>query len=163
MIIDAHVYCFPPLDALAGHRSVREHLDVAQWGHARHQQPAFRVRDRAPASSEETMLDPNGKAPWFLADVDFRVDHTHHRVDLDEGRRRLHEALLPPNLDDTGLHAANCIAEMDYAGVDVALMHVELMLGRTSPTWPTASGATPIGSDRWRRSTNGGSGRIPTA
>ncbi len=130
MIIDAHVYCFPALDALAGHPSVPEHLRVAQWGHAGHQQPAFRVRDRAPASSETTMLDPNGEPPWFLADVNFRVDHVHHRVVWTKDGEDFTKHYLPPNLHDTAFDAASCIAEMDYAGVDVALMHVELMLGR---------------------------------
>ncbi len=129
MIIDSHVYCFPPLDALAGHKSVPEHLRVTQAGHARHQQPAFRVRDRAPASSK-ALLDPNGDPPWFLSRVNFRVDHVHHRVVWTVDGEDYTKHYLPPNLHDTAFDAASCIAEMDYAGVDAALMHVELMLGR---------------------------------
>lgn len=129
MIIDSHVYCFPPLDTLAGHRSVADHLKVAQWGHARHHQPAFRVRDRAPGSSE-ALIDKAGEPPWFMSDVNFRVDHAHHRVVWTVGGEDFTKHYLPPNLHDTAFHAPSCIAEMDYAGVDAALMHVELMLGR---------------------------------
>jgi predicted TIM-barrel fold metal-dependent hydrolase len=130
MIIDAHVYCFPPLDSLAGHRSVAEHLKVAQWGHARHHQPTIRLRDRAVGPWSAALLNPAGEPPWCLSDVNFRVDHAHHRVVWTVDGEDYTKHYLPPNLHDTAFDAASCIAEMDYAGVDAALMHVELMLGR---------------------------------
>lgn len=129
MIIDSHVYCFPPLDSLAGHRSVADHLAFAQWGHSRHQQPAFRIRDRSTPVSEG-LLDPAAPAPWHLADVDFRVDHDRHRVAWTVEGEDYTKHYLPPNLHDTEFDADSCIAEMDYAGVDMALMHTEKMLGR---------------------------------
>ena len=130
MIIDSHVYCFPPLDTLAGHRSIADHLKVVQWGHARHHQPTIRLRDRALGTRSEALIAPRGDPPWFLADANFRVDHTHHRVVWTVDGEDYTKHYLPPNLHDTAFDAASCIAEMDYAGVDAALMHVELMLGR---------------------------------
>ncbi len=58
MIVDAHVYCFEPLDSPAGHPSSVDHLKWLQASHARHHQPAWRVRDREPGSSRP--LDPEG-------------------------------------------------------------------------------------------------------
>lgn len=133
MIIDSHIYCFPALDSLAGHRSVPEHLRAVQWGHSRHQQPAIRLRDRTAVAPETLLVDPNGQPPWYLADVGFRIDHTHHRVQYTVDGEAYTQHYLPPNLHDTAFDAASAIAEMDYAGVDMALMHTELMLGRDVP------------------------------
>jgi hypothetical protein len=119
VIIDSHVYCFPPSDALAGHRSVAEHLKVAQAGHARHHPTAFLVRDRPPGSSH-ALIDPNGDPPWFASHVNFRVDHVRHRVVWTIDGEDYKKHYLPPNLHDTAFDAASCIAEMDYAGVDAA-------------------------------------------
>ena len=130
MIIDSHAYCFPPLDSRAGHASAAEHLKVAQVGHARHHQPTIRLRDRALGAWSEALIDPAGDPPWFVSNVDFRADHTHHRVVWTIDGEDYTKHYLPPNLHDTAFEPGSCIAEMDYAGVDAALMHVELMLGR---------------------------------
>ena len=59
MIVDSHVYCFEPLDTPAGHASTEEHLRWLQISHAGHHQPALRIRDREPGSSQ--VLNPAGK------------------------------------------------------------------------------------------------------
>src|SRR5262245_20030520 len=59
MILDSHVYCFPPIDTPAGHKTAREHMAWVQWANAGHHQPAWRVRDRAPASAKS--LAPTGR------------------------------------------------------------------------------------------------------
>ena len=78
MIIDSHAYCFEPGDSLPGYSSVAEHLAWVQMGQAGHYQPAFRLRDRKPGSSD--VLAPAGTGLSTLPDVDLRIDHAAGRV-----------------------------------------------------------------------------------
>jgi predicted TIM-barrel fold metal-dependent hydrolase len=131
MILDSHVYCFPPVDAPAGHESGREHMRWVQLAHAHHHQPAWRVRDRAPASSR--VLAPDDS--WDLSvlpDLGFRVDREHGRAVWTVDGEDYTKQFFPPNLRNLEFTPQSLIAEMDYAGVDVALLHTDPMLGRDS-------------------------------
>ena len=129
MIVDSHVYCFQPADHPAGHASSEEHLKWLQTCYALHHQPAWRVRDRQPASSKP--LDPDGCRDLSdLPDLNFRADHERGRmvwtIDGEDYTKQMH----PPNLRNLEFTPHSLIAEMDYARVDVALLHVDTMLGR---------------------------------
>lgn len=129
MIIDSHVYCFPPLDSPAGHPSSAAHLRWLQAAHAAHHQPAYRLPDRQPASSQP--LSPAGYDPLGdLPDRQFRLDRAGGRVLWTVDGSDYTKQFLPPNLPDMAYSAGNLIAEMDYAGVDAALLHTDPMLGR---------------------------------
>jgi predicted TIM-barrel fold metal-dependent hydrolase len=128
MILDSHVYCFVSPDEAAGHPSAADHLREVQVFHALHHQPAWRTRDRAPSDASH-LLDPTPDDPLRAADVAFRVDRTHHRLtwtlDGDDHAKQIY----PPNLHDVAFGPGSCIGEMDYAGVDAALLHVDRALG----------------------------------
>lgn len=129
MIVDSHVYCFGPPDAPAGHPSGADHLREVQVFHALHHQPAWRVRDRAPSDAGR-LLEPTAGAPLrAAANVDFRVDRTHHRAAWTLDGEDHTKQIYPPNLHDLAFEPGSCIAEMDYADVDVALLHVDRALG----------------------------------
>ena len=129
MIIDSHAYCFPPGDAKAGYADAREHLRWMQAEHAVHHQPAWRVRDRAPASSEA--IAPASPGDWStLPDVDFRVDRTHGRVVWTIDGEDCTKQFYPPHLRNLEYTPDGLVAEMDYAGVDAALLHTNPMLNR---------------------------------
>ncbi len=131
MIIDSHAYCFPPGDEKAGYADARDHLRWMQAEHAVHHQPAWRVRDRAPASSEA--IAPEAPGDWStLPDVDFRVDRTHGRVVWTIDGEDCTKQFYPPHLRNLEFTPDGLIAEMDYAGVDAALLHTNPMLGRDS-------------------------------
>ncbi len=131
MILDSHVYCFEPADAPAGHTSAAEHLRWLQAAHAGHHQPAWRVRDRAPASSRP--LDPEGRHDLaHLPEVQFRADRKRGRVVWTVEGEDYTKQFYPPNLRDLEYTPHSLIGEMDYAGVDVALLHTDPMLGRDS-------------------------------
>ncbi len=129
MIIDSHVYCFPSADQPVGHASGDEHLKWVQVAHAGHHQPAWRVRDRVAASSEP-LAPPGLDQRLDLPDVDFRVDHDRGRVVWTVDGEDYTKQFYPPNLKDLEYTAHSLIAEMDYAGVDAALLHTDPMLGR---------------------------------
>ena len=126
MIVDSHAYCFPPLDAPEGGE---ERLRRAQVAHASHHQPAFRLRDRAPAASSP--LAPSGTLDVSgLPDVDFRADREGGRVlwTVDGGDHTKY--FYPPALRDLEYTPHQLVSEMDYAGVDVVLLHTDPMLAR---------------------------------
>ena len=131
MILDSHVYCFEPVDRPAGHSSGEEHLKWVQAAHAGHHQPAWRIRDRAPASSRA--LDPQGRFDLAgLPDVNFRVSREHGRVVWTIDGEDYTKQYFPTNLRNLEFTPHSLIAEMDYAGVDMALLHTDPMLGRSS-------------------------------
>ena len=131
MIVDSHVYCFESVDRPAGHASGEEHLRWVQAAHAGHHQPAWRIRDRAPAPSK--VLTPEGRSDLsHLPDVNFRVDHARGRVVWTIDGEDYTKQFFPPNLRGLEFTPHSLIAEMDYAGVDVALIHTDPMLGRDS-------------------------------
>jgi hypothetical protein len=129
MIIDSHVYCFPPVDSPAGYATAQEHLNWVQASHARHHQPAQRIRDRAPASSD--VLAPEGTKDFErLPDVRFRVNKPRGRVVWNHEGEEYTKYFFPPNLRDGEYTPFSLTCEMDYAGVDMALVHTDPMLGR---------------------------------
>ena len=157
MIIDSHAYCFEPADSPAGHASREEHLCWLQRAHANHHQPAWRVRDRAPASSQ-ALAAPGPFDPSCAPDVNFRTDRKRGRfvwtVDGDDYTKQFY----PPNLQDLAFTPHSLIAEMDYAGVDVALLHTDPMVGRGSAFQTRCVGAYP---DRLRSMAPVDEWRIP--
>ena len=131
MIVDSHVYCFEPADSPAGHASAAEHLRWLQAAHAGHHQPAFRIGDRAPGPSD--VLNPSGGHNLEeLPDVNFRVNRARGRVVWDYEGEEYSKHFYPPNLRDLEFTPFSLTCEMDYADVDVALLHTDPMLGRDS-------------------------------
>ena len=129
VIVDSHVYTFPPADDPRGYASGAEHLGRVQASHAGHHQPAFRLRDRAHSSSR--VLNPEGgHDPEGLPDVDFRLDKEVGRVVWTVDGEDHTKHYFPPNLRDLELTPHSLIGEMDYAGVDAALIHTDPMLVR---------------------------------
>jgi predicted TIM-barrel fold metal-dependent hydrolase len=89
------------------------------------------VRDRAPASSK--VLAPKGfRELAGLPEVNFRVDRQRGRIVWTIEGEDYTKQFFPPNLRNLEFTAHSLIAEMDYAGVDVALLHTDPMLGRES-------------------------------
>ena len=131
MIIDSHLYCFEPGDHAAGFASGEEHLRWVQAAQAGHHQPAWRIRDREPAPSR--VLAPEGRGDLSrLPDLDFRIDHELGRVVWTIDGEDYTKPFYPPNLRNLDFTPQSTIAEMDYAGVDMALIHTNPMLSRDS-------------------------------
>ena len=130
MIFDSHVYCFLPADSPRGYADGVEHLRWVQSAHAGHHQPAFRIRDRAPGPSE--VLAPDGRGTANLPDLGFHVDHERGRVAWEYEGEEYTKHFYPPALSRCEFSPHSLIGEMDYAGVDVALVHTDPMLVRDS-------------------------------
>ena len=131
MIIDSHAYCFEPADSPRGYGSSEEHLKWIQASHAVHHQPAFRIRDRAPGSSD--VLAPEGRRDLSnLPDLRFRINHPRGRVVWNYEGDEYTKHFYPPNLRSCEFTPFSLNSEMDYADVDMALLHTNPMLGRDS-------------------------------
>jgi predicted TIM-barrel fold metal-dependent hydrolase len=131
MIIDSHVYCFTPVDQPGGYASAAERMRWVQMATAGHQQHAFRIRDRRPSDSK--VLAPLGKdLHGPLPDLNFRVDHDQGRTIWTIDGEDHTKYWFPPNLRNVEYTPHSLISEMDYAGVDVALLHTDPALGRDS-------------------------------
>ena len=128
MIYDGHANCFLDLTkdgGFADPAQLKRHLQIAI---ARHFQPVWRKKDRAPGDASG-LADPN--IQWSfdgLRDAQFRAAG-HGRFEWTVGEEDYVKQYLPPSVVDMSYPAANLVAEMDYAGVDVALLHRAPYLG----------------------------------
>jgi predicted TIM-barrel fold metal-dependent hydrolase len=143
MIVDTHVYVFRAPDHPGGHATSKDHLDFWQWGYALHHQPAIRVRDRAYVEgADRKLLDPTPDDPFNRAtNRNFRVDRVHGRMAWTVDGEDYTKHYLPVNTVD--YTAGQIIAEMDYAGVDWALNHVDNALDRGNDFFAEAVRAYP--------------------
>ncbi len=131
MIVDSHAYCFEPLDGARGYASSEEHLTWVQAAHAGHHQPAVRIKDRAPGRSD--VLAPDGKGELdSLPDVRFRINKQRGRVVWDYEGDEYTKYFMPPNTRDGEFTPFSLTCEMDYADVDVTLLHTDPLLLRDS-------------------------------
>ena len=123
MIYDGHAYCFPPPGRNGGFADPAEfwrHLQLFM-AQAR-QQPCWRRADRAPADATG-LYDPD--RPWRfdgLRDAAFRTGN-HGLVEWTTDGEDYVKQALPPWTVDFAFPADSLVAEMDYAGIDRALLH----------------------------------------
>ena len=128
MIYDGHAYCIQDLRGDGGFEDPGEFLRLLQFITAHHFQPAWRTRDRAPATSDG-LADLS--RPFDLSAVHeagFRATR-HGRLEWDADGETYCKQMLPTLLTDMVYDAGMLTAEMDYAGVDRALLHRTPYLG----------------------------------
>ena len=128
MIYDGHAYCFPDLRGDGGFADPEQFRRHLQLGIARHFQPVWRTRDRAPAD-DSGLADPSGGWSFdALKDVGFRAAG-HGRFEWTVDGEVFVKQYMPPSVADMSYPAESLVAEMDYAGVDMALLHRTPYLG----------------------------------
>ncbi len=128
MIYDGHAYCIPDLSGDGGFESREEFQRLLQFITAHHFQPAWRARDRAPGD-DHALADLS--RPFELDAVRparFRAA-PHGRLEWEAGGEVHCKQMFPPLLAGTSYDADRTVAEMDYAGVDRALLHRTPYLG----------------------------------
>ncbi len=128
MIYDGHAYCFPDLRGKAGFDDKDQFRKHLQLGIARHFQPVWRARDRAPADNGG-LADPGGGWDFAaLKDAQFRAARFGRFEWTADGETYVKQ-YMPPSVTDMGYSAESLVAEMDYAGVDMAMIHRTPYLG----------------------------------
>jgi predicted TIM-barrel fold metal-dependent hydrolase len=130
MIIDGHAYCFPPMGDANGFPSVDAHLRYVQREMADHHQPVWRLADRG--SGDNTMLaDPADRTLAGLRSVGFHAGGYGRFVWIVEGQLYAKQ-YLPPYLVDLSHSAEMLVAQMDYTGVEWAVLHADHVMGHLS-------------------------------
>ena len=129
MIVDSHAYCFTAPDTLAGHPTVAgpprrcgsgatpvttSRRSVCATG-----RPATRASCWRRAARTDRQL---------ARDRAFRVDHDTERLVWTVDGEDYTKVFLPPNT--LAYSPGNLIADMDYAGIDWALLHVDAALSK---------------------------------
>ena len=128
MIYDGHAYCFPDQRGDGGFADPDEFKRHLQLGMVGHFQPAWRVRDRAPADSAGLVDFSRGLTFDALKDANFRAAG-YGRFEWTVDGEDYAKQVIPPSVVDMSYPAESLIAEMDYAGVDMALLHRTPYLG----------------------------------
>jgi predicted TIM-barrel fold metal-dependent hydrolase len=131
MIIDGHAYCFPPLGEANGFATREEHLRYLQREMADHHQPAWRLRDRAPGSNR-MLADPREDTLTGLTQVNFRSGGYGRFVWTVDGEDYAKQ-YLPPYLTHLSHSPEMLVAQMDYVGIDRAVLHATPIMGLLNP------------------------------
>ena len=123
IVFDAHNHCFPPI----GQGDLDIRLPETQY-HVRHAWPNFRRRgDNAPL--EDPVLLGDGDGISWLPDLDFRFGCC-GQVELTHNGDDYFFQLVPASLFDSSAPPEYTIAQMDYAGVDRAVLQSDRIYGR---------------------------------
>ena len=122
MIYDGHAYCFPDLRGDGGFDDRDEFLKHLQLGIASHFQPVWRSRDRLPGDNSGLIDTRSERSFESLKDAQFRAS-SHGRFEWTMDGDDYVKQYTPPSLRDMTYYADDLVAEMDYAGVDIALLH----------------------------------------
>ena len=152
MIIDGHAYCFPARDQAAGFSSVEKRWREFQRELGGHHQSVWRVRDRAPADNS-TLVDPT---TGELNEVRFTAHR--NRFTWDYEGETYTKQYYPPMLYQMESPPSMLIAEMDYAGIDMAVLHTSPQLGRLNGYLASGTSEYP---DRLRWLINLDEGHVP--
>lgn len=129
MLVDAHAHAFPRLGAGAGFGSPDHHRRYLQRHMSTHPQGGRRARDNAPVpgaalADGQTDLDA-------LPEVGFRVADF-GRLEWEHAGELAYIQFLPPHLEDTTARPERMLAQMQYLGVDRALLQSGKLYGITN-------------------------------
>src|SRR5579884_623465 len=130
MIVDGHAHAFPRRGAGAGFASPDEHRRYLQRHMSTHPQGGRRVRDNAPVPGS-MLRNPAGDALEDLPDVGFHVGDF-GRLEWEVDGEAYYIQFLPPHLEATEARPERMLAQMQYVGVDKALLQSGKLYGITN-------------------------------
>ncbi len=122
MIIDAHAHVFPFLQHAPGER----HLAFLQRGLNGNRQPVRRTSDNAIVPHQ--IWDPDDFSPAGMQEIGFHVGRF-GRFEWSIDGVEYYKQFMPPSLVDNACDADYLIAEMDYAGIDLAILQNDHFYG----------------------------------
>ena len=128
MIVDSHMHLFPDLSSASGFTSIEEHLRGLQRQSYYNVNPTRRKADQS-IVAENHLWDGTDPGVGGLTDVGFRVGPfgtQEWEVDGEE----YYVQLFAPSLQTNASSPEYILAEMNYAGVDVAVIQQGPTYGR---------------------------------
>ncbi len=128
MIADSHAHAFPPMGGPSGHSSIAEHMKYVQLTLMFHHQPSLRTTDNVEVP-EQMLVTPNEPSIEGLTKVNMRgSDFGKFTWTVDSSDYT--KQYLPPSLNQLEAPPELMIAQMDYAGVDKAVLQTGHVYGR---------------------------------
>lgn len=127
IVFDAHNHCFQPLGEAYPDEDMADRLREHQYHLRFHAQGIRRLRDNARV--DEPLLVGDGDGISWLPEVNFRIS-AHGRVEFTVDGEDYYIQWMPPGLWDMSCPAAYTVAQMDYVGVDKALLQADHLYGR---------------------------------
>ena len=128
MIYDGHAYCFPSLHGFGGFDDKQNFKKHQQVAIAQHFQPVWSDKDRVLVSDVSEITPADKWAIDSIKDIDFGPTHRGRYEWRYQGINYVKQ-YMPPSVTNMSYMADDLIAEMDYAGVDMALLHRTPYLG----------------------------------
>ena len=125
LTIDTHLHIFPFLGGASGYASVEERMRTMQYV-GRHSMPR-RKRDGV-IVTEPTLWDGVNDNWDGLLDVNYRAGRF-GRYEWDKDGETYYSEGFPPSLQDMESTADYMIAQMDFAGIDVAVLQNDYLYG----------------------------------
>ena len=123
MIIDGHSYCLPQMDSKVGYPTLEHKMKLLQSELGGHIQPVWNVADRKRADNS-TLIDQH---TGDLRDVEWTRVNGGLAWKIDG--QTYTKQYVPPMLHNLECPPEVLIREMDYAEVDVGLLHTYPMMG----------------------------------
>lgn len=125
LVFDAHSHCFPPMGSGPCYPDIC--VKATQY-HMRHVGGQFlRYDDKIPLDATVPLGDKDGVS--WLPELHFRVGRF-GRAELTYNGDDYYFHFVPPTLGDSSCSAEFLVTQMDYAGVDRALLQNDLIYGR---------------------------------
>ncbi|MGZ5233666.1 MAG: amidohydrolase family protein [Burkholderiales bacterium] len=130
MVIDTHAHAFPYLANVGLYTSVEDHLRHIQRNLTTHPQGGRRIRDNA-VPKEPTLWD--GRTPGFagLLEVNFRAG-PYGRFEWEKDGEAYYIQYFPPSLEEMIAKPERMLAQMQYIGVDKAMLQFAKVYGLTN-------------------------------
>lgn len=128
MIYDGHAYCIPDQRGNGGFENRSEFQRLLQYCMAHHFAPALRAKDRALGDSSALADLSQSFSLDAIKEAKFRAAEN-GRFEWEVDGEVYFKQVMPPLITDMFYSAEMLIAEMDYAGVDRALLHRSPYLG----------------------------------
>jgi predicted TIM-barrel fold metal-dependent hydrolase len=141
MIVDAHAHIFPFLGSPAGFNSVEEHMEFLQFYMVGHGQPTRRLNDHS-IMPDQGLAEFPLDGPHRLFDVGFHVAENGRFV-WRYGDHDVYMHFMPPSLQPNTAPIDFILAQMAYAGVDVAVLQNAHLYGRLNEYFAAAVAQHP--------------------
>jgi predicted TIM-barrel fold metal-dependent hydrolase len=127
VIVDSHAHAYPAFGGASGHRSVAAHMRFLQWMMAFHKQPTRRLDDST-EEARQTLFGGSSYDFGALTEVNFRSAGFGRLAWTADGTD-YYKQYLPPTLVDLSGSPDLMVAQMDYAGVDRAVLQAGHLYG----------------------------------
>lgn len=142
-IVDIHCHIFPPLAGACGFPDAATHLLHQQRSmHVHGNQPYRRARDHA-LSTERPLWSPDDPSEKGRnRDASFRVGRN-GRFEWRANGEDCYVQFLPPSMSDLSAPAETIIAQMDYAGIETAVLQNDHIYGNLAEDFAAARDRYP--------------------